>query len=685
MKRRRGNLLEIGKKIGQRYKVIRLIGTGGMANVYLGHDLILDRDVAVKVLRFDFQNNTDALRRFQREALSATQLVHQNIVSVYDVDEENGLQYIVMEYVKGTDLKKHIENNGKINPENSIHIMNQVLSAMALAHQNRIIHRDIKPQNILIDEDNHVKVTDFGIAVALSDTSITQTNTLLGSVHYLSPEQARGGMATTKSDIYALGIVLYELLSGKVPFDGESAVSVALKHFQEEMPSIRKENPEIPQSLENIILKATAKEPIDRYQTCEEMLADLDTALDPSRENEVAFIPASMLNETKVMQPITPPLKKEEMIPIEEKIPIYSSSTSENKKESSVNNQKKKKRGPLFLLFSFLFLAVFVISYMVWNNREPEPVMVPDIVNVSEDTAKRLLEQENLIVGEVFEEYDDTISETFTIRTEPAAGSSVPFQSEVDLFISLGKEPTTVESYLGESYSDVLERLKELGFVVERLDRYDDEEEAGVIIGQSIEDGTDMVADGEMITLTVSKGKEPFEMADLKGYTKVSVQDYVDQYGLGVNFIEESSDEIAEGLVISQSISPQSNFTRGETITVTLSTGVAQAEYVLFSKTITIPYDAAIQKESSDKKESSSESNESNKDDANSAQSITKSNHIVVSMQDADHQIDEIFREFDISKDQEITLNFRIIEGEKGAYQVERDGEIILEEKELTK
>ncbi|UJF14941.1 Stk1 family PASTA domain-containing Ser/Thr kinase [Jeotgalibaca sp. MA1X17-3] len=678
-------MLEIGKKIGQRYKVIRLIGTGGMANVYLGHDLILDRDVAVKVLRFDFQNNTDALRRFQREALSATQLVHQNIVSVYDVDEENGLQYIVMEYVKGTDLKKYIENSGKVSPQNSIHIMNQVLSAMALAHQNRIIHRDIKPQNILIDEDNHVKVTDFGIAIALSDTSITQTNTLLGSVHYLSPEQARGGMATTKSDVYALGIVLYELLSGKVPFDGESAVSVALKHFQEEMPSIRKEHPEIPQSLENIILKATAKEPIDRYQTCEEMLADLDTALDPSRENEVAFIPASMLNETKVMQPITPPLKKEEMIPTEEKTPIYSSSSSENKKESSVNNQKKKKRGPLFLLFSFLFLAVFVISYMVWNNREPEPVMVPDIVNVNEDTAKRLLEQENLIVGEVFEEYDDTISETFTIRTEPAVGSSVPFQSEVDLFISLGKKPTTVESYLGESYSDVRDRLKELGFVVERLDRYDEQEEAGVIIGQSIEDGTDIVADGEMITLTVSMGKEAFTMADLKGYTKVSVQDYVDQYGLDVDFIEEASDEIAEGLVISQSISPQSNFTRGETITVTLSTGVAQAEYVLFSKTITIPYDAAIEKESSDKKESSSESNESNKDDANSAQSIPKSNHIVVSMQDADHQIDEIFREFDISKDQEITLNFRIIEGEKGAYQVERDGEIILEEKELTK
>ena len=269
MVRRMRNVLEIGRKIGERYKIIRLIGTGGMANVYLGHDLILDRDVAVKVLRFDFRDNEDALRRFQREALSATQLVHPNIVSVYDVDEENGLQYIVMEYVKGADLKKYIEKNGKVSPEDSIYIMDQVLSAMALAHRNRIIHRDIKPQNILIDQDNQIKVTDFGIAVALSETSITQTNTLLGSVHYLSPEQARGGMATIKSDIYALGIVLYELLSGAVPFDGESAVSIALKHFQDPMPLIRKNNPEVPQSLENVILKATSKEPTYRYGTCE--------------------------------------------------------------------------------------------------------------------------------------------------------------------------------------------------------------------------------------------------------------------------------------------------------------------------------------------------------------------------------------------------------------------------------
>lgn len=696
MKKRRGNVLEIGKKIGERYKVIRLIGTGGMANVYLGHDLILDRDVAVKVLRFDFQNNTDALRRFQREALSATQLVHQNIVSVYDVDEENGLQYIVMEYVKGTDLKKHIENNGKVSPENSIHIMNQVLSAIALAHQNRIIHRDIKPQNILIDEDNHIKVTDFGIAVALSDTSITQTNTLLGSVHYLSPEQARGGMATIKSDIYALGIVLYELLSGEVPFDGESAVSVALKHFQEEMPSIREKNPEISQSLENIILKATAKEPVDRYQSCEEMLADLDTALDPSRKNEAVFTPAAMLNETKVIQPITQSPKKDEETAITEEVLASSSSSSGNENPNLNKSPKKKKRGLFFLLVSIVTVITSIIFYMMWNNREPEPVTVPDVVNVNENTAKRLLEQANLVVGDTFEEYDDAIAKDFVIRTKPSSGSSVPFQSEVDLYISLGKEPTIVGNYLGESYSDVRERLKDLGFIVERSDRYDEEIEAGIIIDQSMEEGTDIVAEGQTITLTVSMGREGFTMSDLKGYTKVSVQDYANQFGLNVNFKEETSEEVANGLVVSQSISPQSNFNRGDSITVTLSTGLAQPEYIVFSKKIKIPFETPAEKESIDSEESSSSSSESSSEvsedeskeeskESNTSEPTSKSNHIVVFMKDADHNLDEIFREFDITKEQEITLNFRIIKGEPGAYQVQRDGEVILEEKDLTK
>ncbi|HIZ53348.1 MAG TPA: protein kinase, partial [Candidatus Enterococcus avicola] len=225
-------MIEVGKKLNGRYLILGTIGSGGMAHVYLAKDLILNREVAVKVLRFDFQNDQNAIRRFQREALAATELVHPNIVAVYDVGEEEGMQYLVMEYVRGMDLKRYIQTRYPLPFQTIVSIMQQILSAVALAHQHRIIHRDLKPQNVLMDEDGTVKIADFGIAIALSETSITQTNTMLGSVHYLSPEQARGSMATNQSDIYALGIILFEMLTGQVPFDGESAVTIALKHFQ---------------------------------------------------------------------------------------------------------------------------------------------------------------------------------------------------------------------------------------------------------------------------------------------------------------------------------------------------------------------------------------------------------------------------------------------------------------------
>ena len=293
---------EIGKKFNGRYLILGNIGSGGMANVFLARDLILDREVAIKVLRYDFLNDQSAIRRFQREMLASTELVHPNIVTVYDAGQEGETQFLVMEYVKGMDLKRYIQTQYPIPYDRIVDIMQQILSAVALAHQHRIIHRDLKPQNILIDESGTVKITDFGIAVALSETSITQTNSMLGSVHYLSPEQARGSMATNQSDIYAIGIILYEMLTGKVPFDGESAVTIALKHFQEEIPSVRLYDRHVPQSLENVVLKATAKDPIDRYQSAEEMSADLATALDPSRLNELPGIQQIMSKKPRSYQ-----------------------------------------------------------------------------------------------------------------------------------------------------------------------------------------------------------------------------------------------------------------------------------------------------------------------------------------------------------------------------------------------
>lgn len=295
-------MIEPGYTLNERYQLKQTLGEGGMANVYLAHDLILDRDVAVKVLRLDLQNDPDAARRFQREAMATSELVHPNIVAIYDVGESHGQQYLVMEYVPGSDLKKYIVEHFPIPYQRVIEIMEQILSAVQVAHDHNIIHRDLKPQNILIDTQGNAKISDFGIAVALSDNSMTQTNSLLGSVHYLSPEQARGGMPTRQSDIYALGIILFEMLTGTVPFEGDSAVSIALKHFQEDMPSVRQFDPRIPQALENVVLKATTKDPAERYTSADAMASDLKTSRSPQRAHEAKFTPnADDLGKTKVL------------------------------------------------------------------------------------------------------------------------------------------------------------------------------------------------------------------------------------------------------------------------------------------------------------------------------------------------------------------------------------------------
>ena len=679
--------MEAGKKLGGRYKIVRHIGSGGMANVYLGHDLILDRPVAIKVLRFDFRDNKDSLRRFQREALSATQLIHPNIVGVYDVDEEDGLQYIVMEFIDGTDLKKYIDIQGRVSPEKSIHIMHQVLSAVALAHKNRIIHRDIKPQNILIDNQDRIKITDFGIAVALSETSITQTNTLLGSVHYLSPEQARGSMATSKSDIYALGVVLYELLSGKVPFDGESAVSVALKHFQEPMPFIRESHPEIPQSLENVILKATAKEPLDRYATCEEMMADLDTCLYEERLHEAPFMPVSLLQETKVLTPLSaevvakadsgntivspPPSVKAE--PIQE---------YESGREAAGGKQKRKKW--TFVLFGVLLLGLIASFFLFfYNNQEADALTVPDVSNMDQASARLALEDAGLTLGDITEEHSDEVEADAVIETSPKIGAAVEAGDEIDLIISLGEELFTLLDYEGQEYESVLEDLRKEGFTIERTHEFSSEVAAGNIISQSLEPGSEVKPSETTLSFLVSDGNESYTMRDLSGYTRKSVEDYAGQYGLALTVTEAYSDTIAAGLVISQSLADGSAFVSGDALSVVISLGPEEPQVISFSRTITIPYLAAAVSDPSSES-SNSQGNENANSNGTASSSSNKPNHIVIYVQDEDHALSDVFREFDIAADELVTLNFRILEGSSASYRIERDGEVINEASELT-
>lgn len=503
-------MIEIGKKLSGRYLIIGNIGSGGMANVFLAQDLILDREVAIKILRFDFQNDQDAIRRFQREALASTELVHPNIVTVYDVGEEDGMQYLVMEYVKGMDLKQYIKKNYPIPYLTVVEIMQQILSAIALAHQHRIIHRDLKPQNILINEDGVVKIADFGIAIALTETSITQTNTMLGSVHYLSPEQARGSMATNQSDIYAIGIILYEMLTGRVPFDGESAVTIALKHFQEEMPSIRTFDHNLPQSLENVVLHATAKNPADRYKTADEMREDLATVLNPERLNEPRWQPHAMDDATKALTPIP-----EELItqtPPQEK--------SQPQKEAQVKKPKKKRKWWLVPILLFVLLCGG-LAYAFFSGGKSE-VTVPDVSEMTVAAAKEKLQQVGLKPGKVEKIPSETVEADRVVKTDPAIGNVVKEKTEITIYESIGQEKIDMKDVTEENYDDALRMLKNLGFQesnISRKDEYSDTVLEGKIISQDPTEGEKVSPESQKVVLTVSRGVKPVALIDYSGYT----------------------------------------------------------------------------------------------------------------------------------------------------------------------
>ncbi|MDT2813369.1 Stk1 family PASTA domain-containing Ser/Thr kinase [Vagococcus carniphilus] len=545
-------MIKIGTKIGERYEIIGNIGSGGMANVYLATDLILNREVAVKVLRFDFQNDQDAIRRFQREALAATEMVHPNIVSVYDVGEENGMQYIVMEYVKGTDLKQYIRNQKNIPLNVVVDIMGQVLSAISLAHQHRIIHRDLKPQNILVNEDGTAKITDFGIAIALSETSITQTNTLLGSVHYLSPEQARGGMATRQSDIYALGIILYELLTGAVPFEGESAVSIALKHFQKEMPSVREMNPNIPQPLENVVLRATAKETADRYATVDDMFADLKTALSPERANEAPFEPTAMMDETIMLDPID-----ESYVPNQgpqENVKKSSLQDLDDDDDDELDDVKKKSKRKMKMFFIVLGIILLLSGGLFVLGRKGGDVEIPDVSGKTETEAIMILQEKKIKVGKTKKVSDDKIEKDMVVKTDPPIGTSVKKdKGEVTLYISSGKKSIKMKDYEDEDVIDAKDDLLSKGFKDENIKikkEHSDTHKANTVMKQTPKANREVTPEETKVTLFVSDGAKDFALDNMTGFTREQAMSYLDSEGLV--FIDggsEYSDNVSAGNV----------------------------------------------------------------------------------------------------------------------------------------
>ena len=551
-----------GQKINDRYEIIRVIGEGGMANVYLANDTILNRKVAVKVLRGDLANDEKFVRRFQREALSASSLNHPNIVEMYDVGEDDGNFYIVMEYVDGKNLKQLIKRRTKLSLTEVVDIMKQLTDGISHAHDSFIIHRDIKPQNMLILDNGLVKITDFGIAVALNSTQLTQTNSVMGSVHYLPPEQAAGKGATFKSDIYSLGIMMYELITGKLPFRGENAVEIALKQMKEPIPSIREDNNEIPQAVENIVLKACAKNPKNRYDTAREMYNDLCTCLDEERKNEpkLVYKYPEFDETTKAV--------KEEVKEINEV----------NKEESdvSIKKENKKKNNNLTWILGgivgFICIA-FVVGIILLPKLTKVPdVKVPDVSNMTIVEAENILKEKGFVVNvNVIEEYNDTIEEGKIIRTSPDINRSIKKGSEITLYRSLGTEKIKIEDYTGMNIYEIKAKLELLGLSVtveskdvENVEDYSDKEDT--IIDQSIKEGE--LYKGDQIFLYYPN---IVVFPDLTTYTLQEVQDFALKYELDLHVVEIETESIEEGTIISQNRTKGTLIVRNAELTVKIA------------------------------------------------------------------------------------------------------------------
>ncbi|AZB42892.1 Stk1 family PASTA domain-containing Ser/Thr kinase [Bacillus sp. FJAT-42376] len=644
----------IGKRISGRYRILEVIGGGGMANVYLAQDVILERKVAVKVLRFDFANDEDFIRRFRREAQSTTSLDHPNIVSIFDVGEENGIYYIVMEYVAGTTLKQYIQNHAPLHPAEALDIMVQIVSAIAHAHENLIVHRDIKPHNILLDHDGRVKVTDFGIAMALSSATITHTNSVLGSVHYLSPEQARGGLATKKSDLYSLGIVLYEMLTGRVPYDGESAVSIALKHLQSETPQPERWNPSIPQSMSNIIIKAMAKDPFHRYNSAEEMEEDLKTALNADRLYEKKYeIPADD-EATKAIPVITDGYLKGDK---DATHPYSAPAQAANELPKADDPKKKKKKKSKFAVFIItlfiILLAAGVSAVTILPSLFlPDDVSVPDVSGEEYGDAVNKLSDAGFKVTERSMTSDE-VPENYVVKTDPEKGNMAKKGSLVTIYQSTGKKTAELEEVLGRDIQTAKELLERKGYKNVTIEEINDEEEAGLVIDQEPSAGTEVIPSEDEVTLTVSKGPEELTMEDLNGFTRDYVKLYAKQNGIILSEKEEYSDTVPEGKIISQNPGAGEKLKPGDTLEAVFSLGKEQQEIATVSKEIDIPYEPSVPDEEQE---------------------------VQILINDAERSFSAPFETFKMKGPEKRTIEFKIAPGQNAYYQVTVNSRIVKSE-----
>ena len=576
-----------GQKISDRYQIIKSIGEGGMANVYLAYDTILDRNVAVKILRGDLSNDEKFVRRFQREALAASSLAHPNIVEVYDVGEDNGEYYIVMEYIEGKHLKNLLKKRGKLTLSEAVDIMLQITDGMSVAHDSYIIHRDIKPQNIMILENGLVKITDFGIAMAMNATQLTQTNSVMGSVHYLPPEQASGQGSTLQSDIYSMGIVMYELITGELPFKGDNAVEIALKHLKEPIPDIRDKIPNVPNSVVNIIKKSTAKNPKNRYDDARQMHEDLKTCLDESRINEPIIsykYSENDTDDTKIMKMVKKEKSKESL----------ETQNIENKKEEviakKITGDDLKKQNKLLIVLAFIFTGLIVgitsvVVLMPFITNSGKQATIPDVSGLSVQQAIKKLQDKGFIVSdEQIEESHPTIEDGKVIGTNPDIGLKRKNGTEVKLIVSIGDAEVTIEDYTNENYLEIKGKLEALGLnvIIERkeVDENDKENEYedGKIIEQSVAAG-ERLSKGDTITLFIPDIFSLYPDFTNGDYTTEDVEDFAENYGLILDIDYIPTDEYEAGTIYYQSRPEGYKIVAGQTFKIKVAQVMEEPEY----------------------------------------------------------------------------------------------------------
>ena len=554
-----------GKLLGNRYEIIEKVGNGGMATVYKAEDKILKRDVAVKVLKDEFTTDEEFIKRFEIEAQSAARLTHPNIVSIYDVGSEDNLYYIVMELIRGKTLKEIIvEERGPLPWKWSVNVAIQIASALEMAHKNNIIHRDIKPHNIIITEDGIAKVTDFGIAKAVSNSTITAFGTTIGSVHYFSPEHARGGFTDAKSDLYSLGVVMYEMITGRVPFDADTPVSVALKHMQEEPEEPIELNPNLPSAVNKIIMKALKKDTTLRYQTATDMLSDLRRALkDPNGD----FVDDSDYDEMAKTQKINTDLYGN----------IEPNDDQKNKRGKKDNKLKRFIKNHKVLSAFIGLILLFAISLggtlAFLNITNPAEVQLPDVVGMSKDEAQKTIEDAKLVFEVSSEEYNKEVPEGYVISQDPAyiENYNVKEGSTVNVVISKGQEKTTVPKVVGMTREEAVEALEEANLKAEIVEETSRTVPAGYVVSQDVDADTEAYA-GDTIKIHVSTGTDIKQIIveNVVGQTEANARATLEGQGLKVvvNYVEATTDN---GKVTKQSITGGTTVDEGTTVTLTVN------------------------------------------------------------------------------------------------------------------